>query len=113
MDRRIKLAINTIESNLDRDCDSTTLSRVVRLSPSRLRHLFKEETGTTLAQFVRELRLKRAEGLLRTTFLTIKEVANQVGIKSVNHFTRDFRKAYGMTPANYRTLVAIHNEKNE
>lgn len=103
MDRRIEIAISSIESHLNRAWGITTLSALVNLSPSRLRHLFKEETGTTPAQYVRALRMKRAEHLLMTTFLSVKEVATKVGIKSVNHFARDFKKTYGVTPVNYRT----------
>jgi AraC family transcriptional regulator of arabinose operon len=102
MDRRIEIVINTIESHLDRPWEIGALSELVNLSPSRLRHLFKEETNTTLVRFIKDLRFKRAEFLLRTTFLTIKEVAVAVGLTSVSHFAREFKRIYGVGPSTYR-----------
>jgi AraC-like DNA-binding protein len=40
--------------------------------------------------------------MLRTTFLSVKQILKQVGIGSNAHFVRDFRKMYGMTPTAYR-----------
>jgi len=78
------------------------LATLVNLSPSRFRHLFKQETGTTPAQYLKDIRLTRAEKMLRTTFLSIKQILKQVGIASNTHFVRDFRRKYGMTPTSYR-----------
>ena len=43
--------------------------------------------------------------MLRTTFLSVKQVLKQVGLGSNSHFVRDFRKIHGMTPTAYRRLV--------
>ena len=50
------------------------------LSPSRFRHLFKQETGTSPAQYLKDFRLRKAEKMLRTTFLSVKQILKQVGI---------------------------------
>ena len=102
MDRRVKLAIVEIEGDLARAWDVVQLALLVNLSPSRFRHLFKEETGQSVNQYLRELRLKRAEFLLRTTFLTIKEVSLETGQKSSSHFIQYFKNKYGLTPSLYR-----------
>ena len=82
-----------------------TLAALVDLSPSRFRHLFKQETGTSPAQYLKEFRLRKAEVMLRTTFLSVKQVLKQVGLGSNSHFVRDFRKLHGMTPTAYRRVV--------
>ena len=46
--------------------------------------------------------MQRAEKLLRTTFLSIKEVAFLSGMVDVSHFVRDFKKQYGSTPRQFR-----------
>jgi AraC family transcriptional regulator len=56
---------------------------------------------------LRERRLERAEFLLRTTFLTIKEVLSEAGVSSMSHFVTYFKKRYGMTPTAYRKHLAI------
>ena len=101
MDRRIELVILKLEND-PVGCQLSKLASMVNLSPSRLRHLFKEETGLTPSQYLKQARLRKAEVLLRTSFLTIKEIANHLGLTSSGHFVREFRKTYGMSPTAYR-----------
>jgi AraC family transcriptional regulator, arabinose operon regulatory protein len=105
MDRRIELIITKIKARPAAAWDTSTLGDIVNLSPSRFRHLFKEETGASPAQYLKELRLRRAEKLLRTTFLSIKQILKQVGLTSNAHFVRDFRRLYGATPTAYRRTI--------
>ena len=85
----------------------------VNLSPSRLRQLFKQETGTSLMRYLRNLRMERAKELLETTLLTVKKVAARSGISSVSHFVRDFQTAYGHTPTQHRVLRTQPREKEQ
>jgi transcriptional regulator GlxA family with amidase domain len=105
MDRRIELIISKIKADTAASWDTPGLAALVNLSPSRFRHLFKQETGTSPAQYLKDIRLSRAEKMLRTTFLTIKQILKQVGITSNTHFVRDFRRKYGMTPTTYRRTI--------
>jgi AraC family transcriptional regulator, arabinose operon regulatory protein len=102
MDRRVELVITEIEGDLARAWDVAQLAALVNLSASRFRHLFKEQTGVSINQHLRERRLERAEILLRTTFLSIKEVAMETGLSSTSHFFRYFKQKYGVTPRAYR-----------
>src|SRR6185503_9807176 len=104
-DRRIELITSKIKANTAAPWDTSGLAALVNLSPSRFRHLFKQETGTTPAQYLKEFRLRKAEKMLRTTFLSVKQVLKHVGLGSNAHFVRDFRKMYGMTPTAYRRTV--------
>jgi transcriptional regulator GlxA family with amidase domain len=105
MDRRVGLVIEQIEADVSGAWDTARLAAGVRLSASRFRHLFKEETGMTLPQYLRERRLERAEELLRTTFMSIKEVSMESGLRPV-HFVQYFKRRYGMTPSAYRKRLA-------
>ena len=82
--------------------DTATLAALVNLSPSRFRHLFKQETGKSPAQYLKDFRLRKAEVMLRTTFLSVKQILKQVGLRSNTHFVSDFRQLHGMTPTAYR-----------
>jgi AraC-like DNA-binding protein len=50
--------------------------------------------------------------MLRTTFLSIKQILEQVGIASNAHFVRDFRQKYGMTPTAYRRSIKRKRKQN-
>ena len=113
MDRRIELIASKIKANTAASWDIPALAALVNLSPSRFRHLFKQETGTTPAQYLKEFRLRRAEKMLRTTFLSVKQVLKYVGLGSNAHFVHDFRKQYGMTPTAYRRSVARTSKRRK
>ncbi len=105
MDRRIQLVSAALEKDFRRQWSSEQMAQLVNLSPSRLRHLFKNETGRTPSQYLKALRLREAQSLLHHTFLSIKEIMNRVGIGDESHFCQEFKKAYGLAPSKYRSLV--------
>ena len=100
---KIQMVISMIENDLDRDIPLEELAQRVNLSCSRLRHVFKEETGMTPARYRKALRMQKAKKLVEETFLSMKEIMTSVGIRNKNQFARDFRKAYGLTPSEHRT----------
>jgi transcriptional regulator GlxA family with amidase domain len=102
MDRRIEVVISSLEARPTKAWATSELGDLVNLSGSRLRHLFKQETGTTPAQYLKAIRLRQAATLLRTTFMSIKEIAMSVGLTTASYFVREFRKSYGMTPTEFR-----------
>jgi AraC family transcriptional regulator of arabinose operon len=106
MDRRVELVIEQIEADVSGAWDTARLAAEVNLSASRFRHLFKEETGMTLMKYLRERRLERAEMLLRTTFMSVKEVMMESGLTSVGHYVQYFKRRYGVTPSAYRKHLA-------
>ena len=85
------------------------MAQIVNLSPSRLRYLFKKEIGVAPAHYLRAFRLEQAKELLETTFLSVKEIIRSVGINDQSHFIREFKKSYGVTPAQYRLSHATNN----
>jgi len=114
MDRRIQVIIALMESRVSARLDIGELAREVNLSPSRLRHLFKRETGNTPAQHLKHLRMQRAECLLRTTFLSVKEIINRIGMTNSSHFVREFKKIYNTAPTRYRaSLVQVPCDRTQ
>lgn len=98
----VQSIIDYICSNLDRELTTRKLARLVSLSPSRTGYLFKIEMGMSIAKFVKNQRLEKARELLETTPLSVKEVRVRVGVTDRSHFDRDFKQAYGITPAGCR-----------
>jgi len=78
------------------------LAQSVNLSPSYLTRLFQEATGQSPAQFDKTRRLDQARMLILRTFLTVKEVMAEVGWSDPSHFSRDFRRRFGVSPRGLR-----------
>lgn len=102
MDRRVQSVIRLMEVYLDQPLSLHDLARSVNLSPWRLSHLFKTETRTPPLQYLRTLRMQQAKVLLETTFLSVKQIMSEVGVRDGSHFVRDFKTTYGLSPTRYR-----------
>jgi AraC-like DNA-binding protein len=113
MDQRVQQAIRLMEEKLNRRLNPGEIASAVNLSLAHLRYLFKAETGLSPAQYLRSLRMGEAGRLLETTFLNVKEVMHRIGVNDESHFTRDFKKLYGMTPAQYREHHRALSLKND
>lgn len=72
------------------------------LSVSHFAHLFQRETGVSPARFLREIRFRQAETLMRTTMLPLSEVLALTGITERSHFMRAFKQRHGLSPSKYR-----------
>lgn len=71
--------------------------------------MFKAETGLPPRQYTKLVKLEAAKELLEHSYLRVKQIAYRVGFMDNSHFVRDFKNAYGVTPAQYR----IQNLKPE
>jgi len=75
-------------------------------SRAYLSRVFRERAGTTPVAFLVRLRLDRARRLLRERpLLTIEQVASSVGFADALYFSKQFRRAYGQAPTEYRQSV--------
>lgn len=102
MDSRIEALIALMKADLRKVLPIGRMAQSVNLSPTRLSCLFKSETGTPPGRYLRELRMEVAAALLVDSFLSVKEIMARVGINDESHFVRDFKRATGMTPMQYR-----------
>lgn len=78
------------------------LARHFGYSEPYLCKLFREESGLTFTQILREFKLKQAKKLLQTTDQKLNEICESVGYSDTTQFIRDFKQQYGNTPAKYR-----------
>jgi AraC-like DNA-binding protein len=99
-----------IRNNLHQKLPLKEMALATNLSSSHLSHLFKTETGTSPAKYVKSTRMNEARHLLETTLLSVKEITFRVGLIDESHFVRDFKKAYGLPPAQYRARFRTQNK---
>lgn len=96
--------IALMEENPHRRLCLEELAKSVNLSASRLRHLFSAEMGMSPNQYLQSIKIRKAKEMLETTFMSVKEIMNLVGVVDRHHFADNFKKAYGTSPTEYRKL---------
>lgn len=76
------------------------------VSPNYLSYLFKKNTGFNLWEYVIKLRMEESRNLLLETDLRRYEVAERVGYESPEHFSKIFKRYYGISPSEFKQLQA-------
>lgn len=102
IDARVAAVIHFMNGSVGEALTMQGLSKRVNLSPTRLRQLFKKETGRSPMKYLRELRMRHAERLLRSTFLSVKEIAFVIGVRHASSFVHAFKRVHGLTPTEFR-----------
>jgi AraC family transcriptional regulator, arabinose operon regulatory protein len=105
LDSRVQQVLDILASDPNGRHDIHEFARAVMLSPSRLAHLFKHETGETISNTLLEQRMRRAALLLEATDLSIGAVAEQLGYSSLYYFSRQFHYHFGVSPRAYREAL--------
>ena len=99
---RIGEAMSHLERNIHREVDLDELAAIAHMSKRSFLRVFQSATGTSPLAWVIEKRIVRARHLLRQTDRRVTEIAFDVGFNDSNYFTRQFRKATGISPREYR-----------
>lgn len=76
-------------------------------TPTYLGRLFKQHTGTTLHDYIADLRLTSAMEALHDTGIPIGQICHQAGFRDIYHFSKMFKKKIGVTPSQYRKQQGI------
>jgi signal transduction histidine kinase/ligand-binding sensor domain-containing protein/DNA-binding response OmpR family regulator len=99
----VKNVISIVEKNLQNpDFSSETLASKLNMSGSSLYRKLKSATGSSTAELIRTIRIKRAAQLLADKQRTITEIAYDVGFNDLKHFRTVFQKHFGCSPSEYR-----------
>ena len=100
-DERMVEIMNYIQANyLDVSLDD--LAEKFFLSKPYLSKYIKEKSGMTFGDIVKKVRMKKARALLKSSSMTVENIALTVGYQNVEHFNRLFKKAYNITPVQFR-----------
>lgn len=101
-DPRIQTVIDYIITYPTKTYSLPELSSMAELAETTFRRLFREATGKSPTEFIRQIRLTTAARILLVSNDPVNDIAYQVGYEDANHFIRVFKQAFGMTPNQYR-----------
>ncbi len=99
---RLQPAIEWAETNPGATPGLRVMAGRARLSESHFRSLFRKLRGQPAGTWLRERRMEEAGRLLRTTELTLKEIAARLGYGDVVSFNRAFARHHGTPPGRFR-----------
>lgn len=100
-DARMIEIMNYVQANYI-DITLEDLAEKFFLSKPYLSKYIKEKSGMTFGDLVKKIRMKKAKALLKSSNMTVENIAMSVGYQNVEHFNRLFKKAYDMTPMQFR-----------
>lgn len=95
-------AVEAMETHVAGTLTLDQLATLAGLSARQLNRLFRDKLGRSTMQYYRELRLERAQRLLRNSPLSLTEIALATGFSSSSHFSRVYSAHFGHPPSAYR-----------
>lgn len=95
---RVQKMVDYIREHLAEPVTRSTLAKRFHASPQHINHLFKTELGTTPTELLHRERAKKAFLLIQNENTSIKEAADRTGFCDPYHFSKVFKKVYGITP---------------
>ena len=101
----IRKARGFIRANYKKKLKLSDISSSVSLSPYYLSHIFKDETGVTLMEYVTKVRIEEAKRLLEDTPWNTTRISYEIGYQDQSYFCKIFKKIEGISPLAYKKGV--------
>ena len=98
--------------NLNQPLSIERISAAMCLSPSRCSHLFKEQTGMTVRQYIEQEKIRAAKNALVHFDLEISGISEYLAFSSPSHFSSVFKKSTGLTPKEWRGRYRGRSREN-
>ncbi|QTF06929.1 HTH-type transcriptional activator RhaR [Brenneria izadpanahii] len=110
---KLDLLIAELVNSLDSPFNFQAFCHQHQVAERPLRQLFREQTGMTIGQYLRQLRICQAKYLLRHNDMLISEIAVRCGFEDSNYFSVVFTKETGMTPRLWRQQCGERSGEKE
>lgn len=102
LDEKIIEAKAFIDVNISKKLTIASVAKHIGINTQDLKKKFKVKFGTTIFKYITSRRMELALEMLKFTDKSIYEIANRVGYKYSQHFTKAFKRYYGTTPSFYK-----------
>lgn len=93
-----------ISKNIGKQLSVNKIANVLNISSYKLQEAFKNITGNTVYEYIKKAKLQRAKDLLKTTDMSVLEIANEIGYENPSKFSSQFKKYNNICPLKYRKL---------
>ena len=98
----VRAAMMLLEGRIEEPSPVPRVCRELGVSQRKLERLFRRDTGCTIVQYSKLLRLQYARVLLSSTRMSIREVSAACGFNSMSYFSLSFSETFGRKPSEYR-----------
>lgn len=95
---KLAMALQVMENNIEDPLTPDEISTIVDVSTRQLERLFSKYISVSPKRYYLKLRLEKARDLLRQTDMSVMDVCVACGFKSLSHFSKSYRTAYGISP---------------
>lgn len=100
--------VTAIKACVQRNLSSPDLNRnmiadEIHMNMDYMSHQFHKKAGISLSNYIIEERMREAKKLLVTTEYSLQQISDKTGFSNISYFHRQFKKACGVTPQQYRT----------
>ncbi len=83
------------------------IADMMKMNPRRISRIFKDFSGVTIAEYISEVRLKKAAELLENTQISVYEIIEKIGLENESYFYKIFKARYRCTPKKYSLLKNV------
>lgn len=101
----VNKGLRYIKESVYEDVSLVTIAERLQIHPNYLSKIFKQVTEESFTDHVIRFKMNEAKKLLKTTNAKVYEISDKLGYKDVAHFTKLFKKHFGISPTEYRQLL--------
>lgn len=99
-----RLITDIINDRWNENLSLHELAKLVKVHPVTISRFFPKYYHCTLGEYVRKIRIEKATTLIRTSSLSLTEIAHQCGFFDQSHFIRLFKQTTGFLPGRYKNM---------
>ena len=99
---KVNTVVQYINEHFSENISISDIAKEIYCSESYLQHIFKNEIGKSIVEYINFTRINAAIKYLKLENMQIKEISDKIGFNDYNYFSRVFKKNTGMTPIEYR-----------
>ncbi len=101
----VNKGLRYIKESVYEDVSLVTIAERLQIHPNYLSKIFKQVTDESFTDHVIRYKMNEAKKLLKSTNDKVYEISDKLGYKDVAHFTKLFKKHFGISPTEYRQLI--------